>query len=736
MSTAHLLPMQKPQSTTTNLRLLFTGLLLGLLICFILFRRVIGDNASLLIEGVSLSIIGLAYLILSSNRKSVTPDTSSTKSIQTIEENAVSNSAEAIFSDIPFGFLSIGLDGTIYSANLMTQKWFGYHKEELLKMNAYTHLFSPVGLGRFEAVASAMKETGLVINEELECRTQDGRLLHLMMNAKYIKSKGDYPATYRIVFSDLEERRKSELELLHSRQVIEQTLKSRERFLANMSHEMRTPLSGISGIIDLLLDSGLTAEQREFSTAIKLSADNLLSLIKDILDVSKIDSGKMELEKTGFQLSQTLQSMVALMRPKAEEKGIRLRMVHDNQIHDQLIGDSLRLGQILLNLISNSIKFTPKGIVELRTQLISQNSFSASIRFSIRDTGIGIPAERIESVFESYIQAEDTTTRMYGGTGLGLTIVKKLVELQGGVIEVKSKEGEGTEFSFEIPFKKGIIAEKTKNDFDNSHQQIGKRQFRKGNILLAEDDPVNQLFISRLLTRWGLQVTIASTGTECVSKTHSDHYDLIFMDIQMPEMNGYDATRSIRAAGEKAVPIIAMTAFASATERDKCIDAGMNDYLSKPFQINDLFNAILFHLPDAELLEPKDELPTSTAEVSASLEQERLTDLSYLLELAAGSTDFMKEMIDVFLQQTPPAIDTLKKYLEAGNYEELGILAHRMKPGIGFVGISRLKETMEMIENYSETKTHLDRIPTLVHKAEQLCMHALDELREERKKLD
>ena len=722
--------------------ILLSGLCLGLLAFTFLF---LNNDPNLNVYVISLSLLSIGLLIASRwlvRKKQREQETKVTKKESEPEKNkhgqmdANSSDASSILSDAPFGYLCLSIDGYCLESNFTFREWLGYFEQELSTINLQRSILTPGDEERFELFLEKLRQSNIGLNEEFECFKQDGRSIHLMLNGKFITAEGSKSEHFRFFITDLEERLKSDRDLLQSKQVVEQALKSRERFLANISHEMRTPLSGISGLIDLLLESGLNHEQLEFAEAIKGSTENLLALIKDILDVSKIDSGKMELEKSGFLLGLVLQNSVALLRPKAEEKNIRLRLVQDPQIQDQLIGDSLRLGQILLNLISNSIKFTPKGIIELRTQLVSQNSFSTLVRFSVKDTGIGIPADKLDRVFESYIQAEETTTRDFGGTGLGLTIVKKLVELQGGSITVKSKEGEGTEFCFEIPFKKGLVTENSSNEAARDQKQIGARKFKKGSILLAEDDPVNQLFISKLLVRWGLQVTIASTGKEVVDKAHSDVFDLIFMDIQMPEMNGYDATKAIRASGDKEVAIIAMTAFASASERDRCIDAGMNDYISKPFQIKELFNTILYHMPEAELVDPEDGAHPVAAHSGSTGKSERLIDLGYLVELAAGSTDFMKEMIDVFLQQTPTAIETLKQYLEAGNYEELGILAHRMKPGIGFVGISRLKETMEMIETYSETMTHLDRLPTLVKKADLLCKQALDELREERQKLD
>ncbi|MFL5764064.1 MAG: response regulator [Bacteroidia bacterium] len=415
--------------------------------------------------------------------------------------------------------------------------------------------------------------------------------------------------------TDITFRKKMEEELVHANQVaehslmkankafnqlmkakkdLEETMKVKEQFLANMSHEIRTPMNAIVGFTDILLKTSLSPEQKQYIEAIKTSGDNLLVIINDILDFSKMQSGKFSFEKIDLSLSQLISTLTELMLPKSMEKNIRLSTKIEKDVPDRLIGDPTRLNQILLNLVGNAIKFTEKGEVKVRVELISETDEDVDIRFSVSDTGIGIEEKKLNTVFEEFTQERNETTRKYGGTGLGLTIAKQLVELQGGSMSVKSKVGEGSTFTFNLKFRKNL-GKSTKVDKAGNGDEV-EEKVEGLNILLVEDNLLNQILAKKVLTDWNWNVELAENGLIALEKLRAQDFDVILMDIQLPEMDGYEATRQIRSTfrdPKSLTPIIAMTAHAMSGEAEKCHKAGMDDYISKPFDPKVLYSKVI-----------------------------------------------------------------------------------------------------------------------------------------------
>ncbi|MGE0560450.1 MAG: PAS domain S-box protein [Flavobacteriales bacterium] len=384
--------------------------------------------------------------------------------------------------------------------------------------------------------------------------------------------------------TDVTHKKQAEKEILKAKKIAEDSAKAKELFLANMSHEIRTPMNAIMGIIQLLKDTPLNQEQLDYLKSMDFAGENLLRIINDVLDLSKIELGKMSLEKIQFSLNSLISDLFNSISHRAHEKGIQLLKSIDNDVPDKIIGDPVRVNQILINLISNAIKFTEKGFVKLYVKVVEKNNTTLKINFIVEDTGIGINAQMHKVIFYDFEQANKETTRKYGGTGLGLSIVKRLLELQGGSIIVKSKEGKGAIFTVEIPF--GISTTDDEIIQTITFDEYEKELF-KTTVLLVEDNTLNQMVATKFLESMGIKITVVNNGLEGVNELARSDYDMVLMDIQMPHMDGYTAAKFIRTkmkGKKKHIPILAMTAHAISGEKEKCIAAGMDDYISKPLK--------------------------------------------------------------------------------------------------------------------------------------------------------
>jgi signal transduction histidine kinase/ActR/RegA family two-component response regulator len=367
---------------------------------------------------------------------------------------------------------------------------------------------------------------------------------------------------------------------------LEEATRAKSEYLAAMSHEIRTPINGLLGTVDLLLDLGVSAEQKTYVDTIRSCGGALLTIINDILDLSKIEAGMLVVESIPFHLERLLDETVAVVAPLAGARGLELRMEFEQGLPDTLTGDPQHLRQVLLNLLSNAVKFTSHGCVTLRVSSLDRTADSLQLEFTVVDTGIGIPPEAQKAIFEPFVQADSSTTRRYGGTGLGLPISRKLIEAMQGHLEIQSEPGRGSTFRFSLrlPIAAGsnVPAVALRDRIPHSVRPL--------RVLLAEDNPVNQKVAARMMERMGHHVDFAANGIQAVSAVRKSQYDVILMDCQMPEMDGYAATRAIRLleCGVR-LPIIAMTANAMPEDRKCCLDAGMNDYISKPVSATGLY---------------------------------------------------------------------------------------------------------------------------------------------------
>ena len=370
-------------------------------------------------------------------------------------------------------------------------------------------------------------------------------------------------------------------------QIAEDAMKAKQQFLSNMSHEIRTPMNAIVGFTNVVLKTELNEKQKEYIDAIRVSGDALIELINDILDLAKVDSGKMVFKQAPFNLSDSIANMLQLFEIKTKEKNLALIREYDDNIPQIIEGDSIRLRQIILNLLSNAVKFTEKGKITLQILMVNEDKNSVNIEFNLTDTGIGIQADKLNDIFNNFEQAHLNAKSFYGGTGLGLAIVKQLVEAQGGTITVKSKLNKGTKFSFTLNFKKTTI--KVEQDI------VIEDETKTGDVkvLVVEDVALNQLLIKIILMDFGFELDMVDNGKLAIEKLKDNHYDIILMDLQMPEMNGFEATTYIRKKMKSQIPIIALTADVTTADYEKCIAIGMNDYISKPIDEKLLYSKII-----------------------------------------------------------------------------------------------------------------------------------------------
>jgi PAS domain S-box-containing protein len=605
-------------------------------------------------------------------------------------------------------------------------------REDLIGTDFFEYFTEPV---KAREIYKQIFEEGFVADFPLTIR--DGKLTEVLFNGSVYKDEAGKILGVVVVARDITDHKRIEKELLKANVIAElatktaeeakniaekatriaqNAVKSKQQFLSNMSHEIRTPMNAIIGFTKVLLRTELKAKQKEYLNAIRISGEALTVLINDILDLAKVDAGKMLFEQIAFNMATSIAAMIHLFELKIQEKNLKLVTKFDNKIPYVLIGDPVRLHQIIINLLSNAVKFTTKGEITVTVILLNEDRKRATIEFSVTDTGIGISKNKIKHIFENFQQASSETARLYGGTGLGLAISKNLVESQGGSIKAISKPGEGSVFSFILTFQKTTAEVRAEAEL----KEVLLKD-RKIKVLVVEDMALNQLLMKTLLDDFGFEHEITGNGKMAIEKLKKNSYDVVLMDLHMPVMSGFEATEYIRNKMKSQIPIIALTADVTSADLKKCKAVGMNDYLSKPLDDKILYRKIVNLVKIPVLI--KDANPPNDRPVTI--------DLTSLKNRTKGNPELMMEMIKLYLKQTPPLIRKLKKGVYDKDWVSIYAAAHKLIPSFSIMGIDKEFENMaKEIQEYSRSKKHLKQVEGLALQLEKVCSLACEELKE------
>lgn len=626
------------------------------------------------------------------------------------------------FDSAPIGMALVSINGHWLQVNRAICDIFGYTSEELLKTT-----FHP--LTHPEDVDLDVEQRRRMVAGEIRSYQREKRYIHkeghivwAQLSASLVRNPDtDAPAYFIIQVQDITEQKIIDEELARARDAALESARLKSEFLTNMSHEIRTPMNGIIGMSRLLLDTPMSPEQREYAETIDISATTLLTIINDILDFSKIDAGKLSLERVDVDVRNIVEGSIALFTERAQFKKIKLGTLLYNNIPPRLRSDPVRIRQVLTNLISNAIKFTSQGEVLVRVGIEHEYERDAIVRFEVSDTGIGIPPDVVTGLFQPFIQADSSTTRLYGGSGLGLAISKKLVELLDGEIGVESTPGEGSTFWFTVRFEKGLPPRA--GEITSDLEQLRSRPLPKHDIigdppsiLVAEDNLINQKVTTSLLKKLGYSADVVSNGVEVLEALEQRDYDVILMDCQMPYMDGYQATRAVRqrealrtnalhGQGEAHHTVIfAVTASAMLQERQRCVEAGMDDYISKPINVERFVEMMTswrsYRAEGATTTalrrEQSLEVDVMSNEV-LTIDSERI---AMLRELASdGDEGLLDELIEIFVTQSAERLADLQGAAQAGNHKTMEHVAHQLKGSALMLGLPMVASVSERIES-------------------------------------
>lgn len=610
---------------------------------------------------------------------------------------------QSILDNIPMIVYLKNMEGNIFMVNKTFHDVFDTTDEDVLGHHLGRVHKDVASANRFTLVDEEIKRTLQPVELEDVLLTGQGEKNMLVVKFPLLDKQGKMFAIGS-VGKDITDNVRYQKQLIQARIRAEQAEKLQEEFLANMSHEIRTPMNGIIGMTDLLATTPLNEEQNEYLTIIRQSSGILLSLINDILDLSKIKAGRMTLETIDFDIKDTISCVMAPLKARAKEKNISLEADINDNLPTMVKGDQHKLKQILMNLLGNAVKFTEVGKVSLSVHEVMRTDKDLTLEFVVSDTGIGISEENLNVIFESFTQAGNDMVRRFGGTGLGLAITKKLIELQEGNISVASKYTEGTTFTFSLKYelsdKKEAVKKQTEEVFMAREYALQGRK-----ILLVEDNLINQQVTKQILTKSGLEVFIANHGKEAIDMlTERNEYDAILMDLQMAEMDGFQTTAYIRSKMQLQTPIIAMTASALRDEKTRCFEVGMDEYLTKPFSPQALF----FHLN--RLINKENSTASPKTQKTAP---ELLYSLDYLAQME--DDDYAAEVLELFLNTTPEILTDIKQHILQEKWIDVSKKAHSLKSSLGILQMTELLRYMNEIEVFAAKLEQFDRIRILIN---------------------
>lgn len=634
--------------------------------------------------------------------------------------------------------LTINTKGKIMDMNDATANVIGLTREQVTGSDFFDYFTEPQ---KAREVYQEVFANGSVADSPLTLKNLNGKLTDVLFNGSVYKDEQDNVLGVVVVARDVTDQKIIATELLKAKEFAElativaqkaekkaqlatlkaeDAVKAKQQFLSNMSHEIRTPMNAIIGFTKVLLKTDLNSKQQEYLSAIKTSGDALIVLINDILDLAKVDAGKMTFDLVPFRMDLSIAAMLHLFETKILEKNLKLIVEYDENIPKILLGDSVRLHQIILNLVSNAVKFTSKGHILVSTKIISEDNDQVTIEFGVEDTGIGISEIKREKIFDNFQQASSDTSRLYGGTGLGLAIVKQLVESQGGKVTVESEVNKGSRFSFALSFPKTEIQPDSEMEGLRMDSEI-----KNISVLVAEDIPLNQLLMKTILDEFGFENDIAENGFIAIEKLKLKPYDIILMDLQMPEMTGFEATAYIRNVMKSEIPIIALTADVTTVDLNKCKSVGMNDYIAKPLDERLLYSKMISLMKVVFL---SDKLNKTENNIAKS----KYIDLNYLNRITKSNHTLMMEMISLYLTQTPLLVTAMNKGLAEKDWTSLYAAVHKLIPSFVIMGISNDYENLaRKVQEFAGASQQPDNILALVLQLSNVCAQSCIELKEE-----